>query len=72
MKTPTNIMNFLSGVMDTTNRGVYPMGGIVFTIYIVHWLMQPFVENSTRLLGIWGLMLVGAYFIGKLRNNTKD
>lgn len=72
MKTLTNIMNFLSGVMDTTNRGVYPMVGIVFTIYIVHWLMQPFVETSTRLLGIWGLMFVGAYFIGKLRNNPKD
>jgi hypothetical protein len=73
MKTLTNIMNFLSGVSDTIDRGIYPMLGVMVTIIIVYGLMQPFVENSTRTWGMWGLLFVGAFFIGKLRNNnTKD
>lgn len=72
MKNLTSILDLLSRITDTIQSGLYPMIGLILTIGIVNGLQQPFVQEDVRVWGMWALAFVGAYFIGKLRNSTKD
>jgi drug/metabolite transporter (DMT)-like permease len=71
MKTLKSIIEFVVNMMDTSLRGMLLLGVIVISPTIFIALMAPLTPPHIRFWGIFGLIVIGSYIVGRTLNNNK-
>jgi hypothetical protein len=72
MKTLKSIIEFVVNMMETSRRGMLLLGVIVMAPTIFNALVAPLTPPHIRFWGIFGLIAIGSYIVGRTLNNTKD
>jgi hypothetical protein len=57
-------------MMETSTRGMALFSVIVMTPTIYNTLMDPLTPPHIHVLGIFGLIIIGPYIVGRTLNNN--
>jgi drug/metabolite transporter (DMT)-like permease len=72
MKTLKSIIEFVVNMMETSRRGMLLLGVILISPTIFNALISPLTPPHIRFWGIFGLIVIVSYIVGRTLNNTKD
>ncbi len=70
MKTLKSIIEFLTNMMETSERGMALFAVIVMAPPIFNALVAPLTPPHIRFWGIFGLIVIGPYIVGRTLNNN--